>query len=141
MTKENTANTNKAYTDEQALEIVNMYNAGQGATVEEIAEKFDKSKRSVIGLLAQRKVYVKPEPAQSAKTKGVRKIDLADEITTKLEQCDNPDLANLATNPHWEAGKMAESVSKTVLTGIIAMLDAINGEQPKTNETHNEPAH
>lgn len=74
------------YTEEQTLEMITAYEKDpQRATVEVLAEKYEKSIKSVIGKLSREGVYQR----QSYKTKTgetpVTKAELVSEIATGLD--------------------------------------------------------
>lgn len=68
------------YTQEQTQEIVEMYAAG--ASVEQIAEQFAKSARSIIAKLSREGVY-KPKQKQTG-ARRVTKAQLINQIATAL---------------------------------------------------------
>ena len=65
------------YTDEQVKEMVSAYNEHGNSVVDELAEKFGKTKRSIISKLVREHVYVAPEkPAPAPRDEGPTKAEL-----------------------------------------------------------------
>jgi hypothetical protein len=70
------------YTSDQAKELITLYDAGRGVSVDELAKKFDKSKRSIVAKLVNEKVYVAPvKPEAKAKDEGPTKKELLSDFT------------------------------------------------------------
>ena len=100
------------YTEEQTIEMVEAYNCNPTRdTVEMLAEKYEKTIKSIIGKLSREGVYQR----QSYKTKTgetpVTKEELVAEIATGL-QMDADDLLGLEKSP------------KQVLKTILGKLEA-----------------
>lgn len=72
--------TQTNYTPEQTLEIVELF--ASGSTVEQIAEKFGKSARSIIAKLSREGVY--KSKAKQTGSKRVTKADLLAQIERGL---------------------------------------------------------
>ena len=68
------------YTPEQTAEIVEMFASGN--TVEQIAEKFGKSVRSIIAKLSREGVY--KAKAKTAGSKRITKADMIADMTAAL---------------------------------------------------------
>lgn len=69
------------YTPEQTAELVQLYL--QGTTVEQIAEIYGKTARSIIAKLSREGVY-KPKSKTAAGSKRVTKAQLLEQIAEKL---------------------------------------------------------
>jgi len=70
------------YSAEQTAKVVELYEAGKGMSVEQIAEAVGKSARSVIAKLSREGVYVAKSGA--SKAKRVTKADLVAKISAAL---------------------------------------------------------
>ena len=65
------------YTTDQVKEMIAAYAEHGNAVIDELAEKFGKSKRSVISKLVREHVYVAPEkPAAAPRDEGPTKAEL-----------------------------------------------------------------
>jgi len=94
------------YTPEQTAQIVADYAAGQGKSVQEIAEALNKSVRSVIGKLVREGVYVAPVKGEKAPVvEGPTKKDLLAKV------------AAFGFDP-----KGFEPATKDALTALVAYL-------------------
>ena len=69
------------YTPEQTLEIVQLFTSG--TTVEQIAEQFGKTTRSIIAKLSREGVYV--AKSKAAGTKRMTKADMIAKVEEALE--------------------------------------------------------
>ena len=69
------------YTPEQTLEIVQLFTSG--TTVEQIAEQFGKTTRSIIAKLSREGVYV--AKSKAAGTKRMTKLDMIAKVEEALE--------------------------------------------------------
>ena len=75
------------YTAEQTVEIVTAYQAGE--TVEALAERFQKSVRSIVAKLSREGVYKKKEYTTKNGEKVVKKDAHADAIGAILKLAEN----------------------------------------------------
>ena len=62
----------KAWSDEQEVELIQMYTEDGHKDVHELAKHFSKGYRSVISKLVQLKIYEKPEIAEEDKSQTVK---------------------------------------------------------------------
>jgi hypothetical protein len=69
------------YTDDQTVELVNRYQAGEA--VEALAEAFGKSTRSIVAKLSREKVYV--AKTKAAGTGRVTKANLINDLADRCE--------------------------------------------------------
>jgi hypothetical protein len=69
------------YTPEQTLEIVQLFTSG--TAVEQIAEQFGKTTRSIIAKLSREGVYV--AKSKAAGTKRMTKLDMIAKVEEALE--------------------------------------------------------
>lgn len=124
-----------AYTEEQRKEIVAAYNVGEGVSVPDLAVKYNKPERSIISLLSQQKVYVKP--VKESKNKGITKEDLAEQIIDRMHTFD-PDVIN----PDLFVETDLEKVNKRPLTGILALVSLcealLNGDFDEEEDFESE---
>ena len=80
-----TANASKNYTDEVIAEITNQYTANPvRATVDALADQFEKTPRSIIAKLSALGVYQKPERVTKTGAPVVKKETIVAEINSKL---------------------------------------------------------
>ena len=74
------------YTAEQVTEMVEAYNLTPSReTVTMLAEKLDKSEKSIIGKLAREGVYQKAEYVSKTGEKPITKIEIVREIAETLD--------------------------------------------------------
>lgn len=83
------------YTPEQTLEIVELF--ASGSTVEQIAEKFGRSARSIIAKLSREGVY--KSKAKASGSKRITKAVLLEQIERELG-LDEGTLASLEKGSH-----------------------------------------
>lgn len=106
-----------AYTPEQTAELVQAYVANPTAeTVQEFAEKFGKTSRSLIAKLAREGVYQKKEYTTKTGAAPVKKDSLADDIGA---------IVGLSEN---EADSLAKA-NKTALQKIMRALRPNDDEE------------
>lgn len=94
------ATAKTAYTAEQTAELLSAYNPAaekdeRDAVVQEFAEKFGKSVKSVIAKLSREGVYKKAERVRKDGTAVVKKDNVADRIGAILNLSE-PDTASLS---------------------------------------------
>ncbi len=99
------------YSPEQESKLLELYNAGKGMSVAEIAKEIDKPEKSVRGKLVSLKVYVPVvKPAKTFKDEGPTKKALI------------ADLEVLGFGP--EALKGLENATKGALAEVIERVKA-----------------
>ena len=80
-----TANASKNYTDEVIAEITNQYTANPvRATVDALADQFEKTPRSIIAKLSALGVYQKPERVTKTGAPVVKKEFFVDAVNKRL---------------------------------------------------------
>lgn len=102
------------YTAEQATELVSLYNAGAGASVDYLAEYFSKTAKSIVAKLVREKVYVKKQNLTKTGEPVVKKDEHATAIGAILRLSEN-DTSSLA-----KANKVA----------LAAIFDALANSRP-----------
>ena len=109
-----TTKTAKAvnYTAEQTVAIVNAYQAGE--TVEALAERFQKSVRSIVAKLSREGVYKKKEYTTKNGEKVVKKDAHADAIGAILKLPEND----------------IESLTKCNKAALRAIFEALAASRP-----------
>ena len=77
----------KAWSDEQEVELIQMYTKDGHKDVHELAKHFSKGYRSVISKLVQLKIYEKPEIAEEDKSQTVKVMlrELEDILEIQVE--------------------------------------------------------
>lgn len=108
------ATAKTAYTAEQTAELLSVYDPAaekdvRDAVVQDMAEKFGKSVKSVIAKLSREGVYKKAERVRKDGTAVVKKEDLA----TKIGE-----LVGLSEGE-------ADSLAKATRSGLVKILDAL----------------
>ena len=74
------------YTEEQVKQMIDEYNAKPNReTVENLADMFDKSIKSIIGKLSREGVYKKTEYVTKTGEKPETKLEIVQELADKLE--------------------------------------------------------
>ena len=90
-----TANASKNYTDEMISVITEQYSANPvRATVDSLAEKFDKTPRSVFAKLSAIGIYQKPVQVTKRGEPVVRKDELVAQVQANFDQ-EMPSLAKM----------------------------------------------
>lgn len=100
------------YTAEQTVEIVTAYQAGE--TVEALAERFQKSVRSIVAKLSREGVYKKKEYTTKNGEKVVKKDAHADAIGAILKLAEND----------------IESLTKANKSALRAIFEALANSRP-----------
>ena len=100
------------YTAEQTIEIVTAYQAGE--TVEALAERFNKSVRSIVAKLSREGVYKKKEYTTKTGEKVIKKDTHADAIGAILELPEND----------------IESLTKANKNALKAIFNALANSRP-----------
>ena len=100
------------YTAEQTTEIVTAYQAGE--TVEALAERFNKSVRSIVAKLSREGVYKKKEYTTKTGEKVIKKDTHADAIGAILELPEND----------------IESLTKANKNALKAIFNALANSRP-----------
>ena len=100
------------YTAEQTVEIVTAYQAGE--TVEALAERFQKSVRSIVAKLSREGVYKKKEYVTKTGEKVVKKDAHADAIGAILKLAEND----------------IESLTKANKSALRAIFEALANSKP-----------
>jgi ABC-type phosphate transport system substrate-binding protein len=100
------------YTAEQTVEIVTAYQAGE--TVEALAERFQKSVRSIVAKLSREGVYKKKEYTTKNGEKVVKKDAHADAIGAILKLAEND----------------IESLTKANKSALRAIFEALANSKP-----------
>ena len=100
------------YTAEQTVEIVTAYQAGE--TVEALAERFQKSVRSIVAKLSREGVYKKKEYTTKNGEKVVKKDAHADAIGAILKLAEND----------------IESLTKANKSALKAIFEALANSKP-----------
>lgn len=100
------------YTAEQTVEIVTAYQAGE--TVETLAERFQKSVRSIVAKLSREGVYKKKEYTTKNGEKVVKKDAHADAIGAILKLAEND----------------IESLTKANKSALRAIFEALANSKP-----------
>lgn len=100
------------YTAEQTVEIVTAYQAGE--TVEALAERFQKSVRSIVAKLSREGVYKKKEYVTKNGEKVVKKDAHADAIGAILKLAEND----------------IESLTKANKSALRAIFEALANSKP-----------
>lgn len=100
------------YTAEQTVEIVTAYQAGE--TVEALAERFQKSVRSIVAKLSREGVYKKKEYTTKNGEKVVKKDAHADAIGAILKLAEND----------------IESLTKANKSALKAIFEALANSRP-----------
>ena len=100
------------YTAEQTVEIVTAYNAGE--TVEALAERFQKSVRSIVAKLSREGVYKKKEYKTKNGEAVVKKDAHADAIGAILKLAEND----------------IESLTKANKSALRAIFEALANSKP-----------
>ncbi len=100
------------YTAEQTVEIVTAYQAGE--TVEALAERFQKSVRSIVAKLSREGVYKKKEYTTKNGEKVVKKDAHADAIGAILKLAEND----------------VESLTKANKSALRAIFEALANSKP-----------
>lgn len=100
------------YTAEQTVEIVTAYQAGE--TVEALAERFQKSVRSIVAKLSREGVYKKKEYVTKNGEKVVKKDAHADAIGAILKLAEND----------------IESLTKANKSALKAIFEALANSRP-----------
>lgn len=100
------------YTAEQTVEIVTSYQAGE--TVEALAERFQKSVRSIVAKLSREGVYKKKEYVTKNGEKVVKKDAHADAIGAILKLAEND----------------IESLTKANKSALKAIFEALANSKP-----------
>ncbi len=103
---------NVNYTAEQTVEIVTAYQAGE--TVEALAERFQKSVRSIVAKLSREGVYKKKEYTTKNGEKVVKKDAHADAIGAILKLAEND----------------IESLTKANKSALRAIFEALANSKP-----------
>ena len=103
---------NVNYTAEQTVEIVNAYQAGEA--VEALAERFQKSVRSIVAKLSREGVYKKKEYTTKNGEKVVKKDAHADAIGAILKLAEND----------------IESLTKANKSALRAIFEALANSKP-----------
>ena len=74
------------YTEEQVKQMIDEYNAKPDReTVENLADMFDKSIKSIIGKLSREGVYKKTEYVTKTGEKPETKLEIVQELAERLE--------------------------------------------------------
>lgn len=102
------------YTAEQTAAIVAGYAGGAGESVEQLAEKFGKSVRSIVAKLSREGVYKKKEYKTKTGEKVVKKDAHADAIGAILKLPEND----------------IESLTKANKSALKAIFDALANSKP-----------
>tara|TARA_B100000579_G_C22600575_1_gene742495 strand:+ start:405 stop:710 length:306 start_codon:yes stop_codon:yes gene_type:complete len=98
------------YTAEQVAEMVETYNLTPSReTVTMLAEKLDKSEKSIIGKLAREGVYQKQVYVSKTGEKPVTKIEIVREIAAQLDITES-DLSGLDKAPKGVLKLLCESI-------------------------------
>lgn len=98
------------YTTEQVSEMIEAYNLTPSReTVTMLAEKLDKSEKSIIGKLAREGVYQKQVYVSKTGEKPVTKIEIVREIAAELDLNAN-DLNGLDKAPKGVLKLLCESI-------------------------------
>jgi len=98
------------YTAEQVAEMVETYNLTPSReTVTMLAEKLDKSEKSIIGKLAREGVYQKQVYVSKTGEKPVTKIEIVREIAAQLDITES-DLNGLDKAPKGVLKLLCESI-------------------------------
>ena len=100
------------YTAEQTVEIVTAYQSGE--TVEALAERFQKSVRSIVAKLSREGVYKKKEYTTKNGEKVVKKDAHADAIGAILKLAEND----------------IESLTKANKSALRAIFEALANSKP-----------
>ena len=100
------------YTAEQTTEIVTAYQSGE--TVEALAERFNKSVRSIVAKLSREGVYKKKEYTTKTGEKVIKKDTHADAIGAILELPEND----------------IESLTKANKNALKAIFNALANSRP-----------
>ena len=98
------------YTPEQEQQLTELWAAGKGKTVAELAEHFGKPNASIIAKLSRMGIYVKPEsPETEKKSKAITK----DALATQLGESIGLDEGS------------TDSLTKANKTALLAILETI----------------
>lgn len=128
MTTTTTATPKTAYTPEQTTELVTLYNAGKGATIEQLAAKFGKNAKSIISKLAREKVYIKPDAHVDKNNQPIIKKDAAADAIGKMLQLTENDTDSLT-----KANKLALTKISRALAHSVP-LEVLTPVQEKTRD-------
>jgi len=103
-----TANASQNYSEAMISEITSQYNANPArATVDALAEKFDKSPRSIIAKLSALGIYQKTERVTKRREPVVKKEFFVDAVNKRL-------------------GRELPSVSKMTKVDLQALLELLD---------------
>jgi hypothetical protein len=129
MTQATVATPKTAYSTEQTAELVALYNAGKGATIEQLAAKFGKNAKSIISKLAREKVYVKPAGYTTKTGEPVVKKDAAADSIGKMLQLDVNDTDSLTKANKGALTKISHALAHSV------PLETLTPIEEKTRDT------
>lgn len=126
MTQATVATPKTAYSAEQTAELVTLYNAGKGATIEQLATKFGKNAKSIISKLAREKVYVKPAGYVTKTGEPVIKKDAAADSIGKMLQLDVNDTDSLTKANKGALTKISHALAHSVPLEILTPVEEKN---------------
>jgi hypothetical protein len=99
------------YTEEQTLEMVGAYlDQPTPETVEGLAEKYGKSKKSIIGKLSREGVYRREAYVSKTGEKPITKIEIVSQIAEHLD-LESSDLAGLEKSPKESLRRLEKAVA------------------------------
>lgn len=119
MTTATTATPKTAYTPEQTAELVTLYNAGKGATIEQLAAKFGKNAKSIISKLAREKVYIKSDPHVDKNNQPIIKKDAAADAIGKMLQLTENDTDSLTKANKLALTKISHALAHSVPLEVL----------------------
>ena len=120
------------YTPEDTAKLVQLYNKGQGKTVQELSEIFARSVKSIVAKLSREKVYQKAEQSQSKSGTSLKKDELVTSIGDSIADILGVEL------PENDLDSLTKATKSALLT-ISNALEAVNIEiDTETEETETE---